>query len=118
MGPGLFFDLEKGETVDSMVYQNQILLGPLQQFWEDSFEDGTLPIVMEDNAPVYKKVCIPAREALGVKYLCFTRFGFKVQGEQVRGVRLQGQARSLCKVLALYQVRVQGSGFRVNRFKV
>jgi len=69
MGPGLFFDLEKGETVDSMVYRDQILLGPLQQFWEESFEDGTLPIVMEDNAPVHKKVCIPAREALGMTVL-------------------------------------------------
>ena len=69
MGPGLFFDLEKGETVDSMVYRDQILLGPLQQFWEESFEDMTLPIVIEDNAPVHKKVCIPAREALGMTVL-------------------------------------------------
>src|SRR5579871_1101857 len=69
MGPGLFFDLKKGETVDSTVYQDQILLGPLQQFWEKSFEDVTLPIVMEDNAPVHKKVCIPAREALGMTVL-------------------------------------------------
>jgi len=45
-----------------MVYWDQILLVLLQQFWEESFEDGTLPIVMEDNAPVYKKVCIPAQE--------------------------------------------------------
>src|SRR5579871_3011700 len=55
MGLGLFFDLEKGETVDSMVYRDQILLGPLQQFWEESFEDVTSPIVLEDNAPVHKK---------------------------------------------------------------
>src|SRR5439155_24577808 len=32
MGPGLFFDLEKGESVNSTVYRDQILLGPLQQF--------------------------------------------------------------------------------------
>jgi len=69
MGPGLFFNLEKGETVDSTVYRDQILLGPLQQFWEESFEDVTLPIVMEDNAPVHKKICIPAREALGMTVL-------------------------------------------------
>ena len=56
MGPGLFFDLEKGESINSMVYQDQILLGPLQQFWEESFGDITVLIVMEDNAPVHKKV--------------------------------------------------------------
>lgn len=32
MGPGLFFNLEKGESVDSMIYRDQILLRPLQQF--------------------------------------------------------------------------------------
>src|SRR5579862_2294299 len=69
IGSGVFFHLNKGETVDSTVYRDQILLGPLQQFWEESFEDVTLPIVMEDNAPVHKKVCIPAREALGMTVL-------------------------------------------------
>ena len=60
MGPGMFFDLKKGETIDSIVYRDQILLGPLQQFWEESFGEVILPIVMEDNVPVHKKVCIPA----------------------------------------------------------
>ena len=60
MGPGGFFDLEKGEKVDSTIYRDQILSGPLQQFWEESFEDIKTPIVMEDN----KKICIPIREAL------------------------------------------------------
>ena len=69
MGPGLFFDLEKGESVNSTVYRDQILLGPLQQFWEESFGDVTVPIVMEDNAPVHKKICIPAWEALGMETL-------------------------------------------------
>jgi len=32
MGPGIFFDLKKGETVDSLIYRDQILLGPLRQF--------------------------------------------------------------------------------------
>jgi len=59
MGSRLFFDLKKGESVDSAVYQDQILLEPLQQFWEESFKDIKVPIVMEDNASVYKKVCIP-----------------------------------------------------------
>ena len=39
------------------------MLEPLRQFWEESFGD-VLPIIMEDNAPAYKKVCIPVREAL------------------------------------------------------
>jgi transposase len=69
MGPGGFFDLEKGEKVDSTIYRDQILLGPLQQFWEESFEDIKLPIVMEDNAPVHKKVCIPIRVTLGMMTL-------------------------------------------------
>jgi hypothetical protein len=60
MGPGVFFDLAKGEMVDSVIYRDQILLGPLQQFWEESFEGISCPIVMEDNAPVHKKVCIAA----------------------------------------------------------
>ena len=68
MGSGIFFDL-KGEKVDSIIYRDQILLGPLQQFWEESFEDIKLPIIMEDNASVHKKVCIPARETLGMMTL-------------------------------------------------
>jgi hypothetical protein len=66
MGPGLFFDLGEGEKVNSTIYQDQILLDPLWQFWEEAFEDIKMPIIMEDNAPVHKKVCIPAREALGM----------------------------------------------------
>jgi transposase len=66
MGPGVFFNLAKGESVDSTIYRDQILLGPLQQFWEESFESISCPIVMEDNAPVYKKVCIATREELGM----------------------------------------------------
>ena len=69
MGPGIFFDLEKREKVDSIIYRDQILLGPFQQFWEESFGDIELPIVMEDNAPVHKKICIPARKTLGMMTL-------------------------------------------------
>src|SRR5579871_6268356 len=69
MGPGVFFELKKGEKVNSTIYRDQILLGSLLQFWEESFEDIKLPIVMEDNAPVHKKVCIPVREALGMTVL-------------------------------------------------
>ena len=69
MESGIFFDLKKGEKMDLIIYQDQILLGPLQQFWEESFEDIKLPIIMEDNVPVHKKVCIPAQETLGMMTL-------------------------------------------------
>ena len=69
MGPDGFFDLEKEEKMDSIVYRDQILLGPLQQFWEESFEDIKTSIIMEDNAPVHKKICIPVRETLGMMTL-------------------------------------------------
>jgi transposase len=67
MGPGLFFDLGDGQKVNSTIYRDQILTGPLQEFWEESFEEIREPIVMEDNAPVHKKVCIPVRQELGMK---------------------------------------------------
>jgi transposase len=67
MGPGLFFDLGEGQKVNSTIYRDQILTGPLQEFWEESFEDIKEPVVMEDNAPVHKKVCIPVRQELGMK---------------------------------------------------
>jgi transposase len=67
MGPGVFFELEDGKKVNSTVYRDQILTGPLQEFWEESFGDMEEPIVMEDNAPVHKKVCIPVRQELGMR---------------------------------------------------
>jgi len=66
MGPGGFFHLENRESIDSSIYRDQILLGPLKQFWEEAFKDIREPIVMEDNAPVHKKVCIAARADLGM----------------------------------------------------
>jgi len=67
MGPGVTFELDNGKKVNSTVYQDQILKGPLQEFWEESFKDVEVPIVMEDNAPPHKKVCIPVRVELGMK---------------------------------------------------
>ena len=49
------------------MYRDQILKGPLQEFWEESFGDIDMPIVMEDNAPPHKKVCIPVRQELEMK---------------------------------------------------
>jgi len=69
MGPGVFFDLEKGQSVDSAVYLNQILLKPLQQFWEKSFKDIRMPIVMKDNTSIHKKVYILIRTELGISVL-------------------------------------------------
>ena len=67
MGPGLFFDLRDRQKVNSTIYRDQILTGPLQEFWEESFEEIQEPIVMEDNTPVHKKICIPVRQELGMK---------------------------------------------------
>jgi hypothetical protein len=50
MGPGVSFFF--GERRKSGLYRDQILLGPLQQFWEESFEDIKLSIVMEGNASI------------------------------------------------------------------
>ena len=69
IGPGGCFNIEDGESIDSDNYTDQILLGPLCQFWEEAFEHFDTPIVMEDNALVHKKVCIPVREDLGMQTL-------------------------------------------------
>lgn len=66
MGPRLFFNLDEGQTVNSTIYRDQILLGPLKDFWEESFGDVSEPIIIEDNAPVHKKVCIPVRKELRI----------------------------------------------------
>jgi len=67
MGPGVFFNLDDGKKVNSTIYRDQILTEPLQEFWEESFGDMEVPIVMEDNAPHHKKVYIPVRVELGMK---------------------------------------------------
>jgi len=56
IGPGVFVDLENGKIVNSTIYRDQILKGPLQEFWEELFGDVEVPIVMEDNAPLHKKM--------------------------------------------------------------
>jgi len=38
----------------------------LKEFWEECFRDLEEPILVEDNAPVHKKVCIPVRQELGM----------------------------------------------------
>jgi len=39
MGLGVFFELEKGQKVNSMVYQDQISLELLKDFWKEAFGD-------------------------------------------------------------------------------
>jgi len=63
MGPGFFFDLKAGQKINSKVYCEQVLLGPLKTFVEESRYDISEPIVMEDNAPVHKGVCVKARNS-------------------------------------------------------
>ena len=49
------------------MYWDQILTEPLKEFWKKSFGDVEEPIVMEDNAPVHKKGCIPVRKEFGMR---------------------------------------------------
>jgi transposase len=65
MDPGIFFRITRGEYINSTIYHNQILLGSLQDFWIEIFLDIRDPIIMEDNIPVYKGVCIKVREEMG-----------------------------------------------------
>lgn len=64
MGPGFFFELEQGQKINSTVYRDQVLLGPLKQFHDESMKDILNPIVMEDNAPVHKGACNGLREKM------------------------------------------------------
>jgi len=66
MGRSVFFDLEEGESINSMVYREQILLELLKDFWEESFRDLEEPIMVEDIALVHKKVCISMKQELGM----------------------------------------------------
>ena len=65
IGPGLFFKLEKGQKITSLVYRDQVLLGPLKTFVDESVSEGVQPIVMEDNALVHKGVNKELRTRLG-----------------------------------------------------
>jgi transposase len=66
MGPGLFFNVPKGEHINSKMYRDQVLAGPLNDFWTESFLDVADPLVMEDNAPVHKGVANTCRKELGM----------------------------------------------------
>jgi transposase len=64
MGPGLFFQLKLGQKISSAIYRDQVLLGPLKKFQEESLNDIPDPIVMEDGAPVHKGACKKPRKDL------------------------------------------------------
>ena len=38
IGPGIFFNLEERKSINSIVYRDQILLGPLKTFGKSSLE--------------------------------------------------------------------------------
>ena len=60
MGPRVFFRTLKGTNITSAVYGDQILLGPLQDFWMESFFHLKDPLIMEDGTLVHKGVCVNA----------------------------------------------------------
>jgi transposase len=64
VGPGKFFMLEKNQRITSLVYRDQILLGPLTDFYNESRVEILEPIIMEDNAPVHKGHCVVERKRL------------------------------------------------------
>jgi transposase len=64
MGLGFFFELAKGQTINSVVYRNQVLLGPLKTFVDESRSKNFEPIVMEDNATMHKGVNKAARKKM------------------------------------------------------
>ena len=64
-GQEYFFHTPTGTNITSAVYRDQILLGPLQDFWTETFLDVKDPIIMENNAPVHKGVCINAQKIMG-----------------------------------------------------
>jgi len=60
------FNTEDGRHINAAVYRDQVLAGPLHDFWSESFLDVTDPLVMEDNAPVHKGVAQKFREEVGM----------------------------------------------------
>ena len=64
IGLGFFFKLEKGQKINAVVYRDQVLLGSLKIFVDESHSEGFEPIVMEDNAPVHKGVNKEIRKQL------------------------------------------------------
>ena len=60
MGPGVFFHTLKRTNITSAVYRDQILLGPLQDFWMESFLHLKDPLIMEDGTSVHKGVYVNA----------------------------------------------------------
>ena len=51
IGLGLFFETPKGQHITAKVYCDQVLTGPLYDFWAESFLDVQEPMIMEDGAP-------------------------------------------------------------------
>jgi len=62
MGPSLFFQLNPSQKINSTIYHNQVLLGLLKIFWEESKNEISESIVMEDSVPMHKGVCEKPRK--------------------------------------------------------
>jgi len=71
MGLGVFISTEKGCGIMSEIYPDQVLMGPLQKFWAESFLDCK-PVIMEDNIRLYKaQICNKVREELDMECLAY-----------------------------------------------
>jgi len=51
------------------MYHNQVLAGPLNDFWSESFLEVDQLWVMEDSAPVHKRAAKICREELGMIFM-------------------------------------------------
>jgi len=68
MESSVFCDWGEGELINSIVHRDQILWELLKDFWEEFLGDLEELIVVEDNAPFHKKVCILVRQELEMTY--------------------------------------------------
>ena len=64
MGLGLFFQLNPGQKINSTIYRDQVLLGQLKIFQEESKNEIAELIVMED-CDVTAQLVICSKEANG-----------------------------------------------------
>ena len=63
-----FFDLDDENKINSTVYRDQILLGPLKEFWEDLFYEIQEPVVIEDNALCTKRFAFRSDKSLELDF--------------------------------------------------
>jgi len=64
MGPGVFFDLEDRGTVKSTIYRDEMLKGPLMEFWEDAFVYNS-QLILKITFLFIKRYVYPSDKNLG-----------------------------------------------------